>query len=128
MQAAIAPERVCLPLIACGCSCTGCDVNQPGIFVAQRRWSAALVDTVLTGMNKPANPPPDLWLTEQELADLLRISLRHLINLRKAGLPHVMLGAVVRYDLPEVLAHLKKHRHLASRTTDAMNTSGERRP
>jgi hypothetical protein len=40
----------------------------------------------------------------------------------------VMLGAVVRYDLSEVVTHLKTHRHLASRTTDAMNSKGEVRP
>ena len=79
-------------------------------------------------MNSHANPPTARWLTEQELADLLHISLRHLINLRKAGLPHVMLGAVVRYELSEVIEHLKTHRHLASRTMDAMNMNGEGRP
>jgi hypothetical protein len=79
-------------------------------------------------MNSHAPTLTVRWLTEQELADLLHISLRHLINLRKAGLPHVMLGAVVRYDLSEVVTHLKTHRHLASRTTDAMNSKGEVRP
>lgn len=79
-------------------------------------------------MNSHAPTPTVGWLTEQELADLLRISLRHLVNLRKSGLPHVMLGTVIRYEISEVIGHLKMHRHLASRTTDAMNLNGEGRP
>ena len=78
-------------------------------------------------MNSHAPALPVRWLTEQELADLLRISLRHLINLRKAGLSHVMLGAVVRYDLSEVLAHLKTHRYLASRTKARTDADGKGR-
>jgi hypothetical protein len=50
IQAAIAPERACLPLIACDCSSTGCHVNQPGIFVAQRR-SPELPASRLVDMN-----------------------------------------------------------------------------
>jgi hypothetical protein len=76
-------------------------------------------------MNKPAPPPTHQWLTEPELADLLKISVRHLINLRKAGLPCFLLGAVVRYDIVEVIGYLKTHRHLASRTTDAANSNGK---
>jgi hypothetical protein len=37
-----------------------------------------------------------------------------LVNLRKAGLPYVLLGAVVRYDLGEVLVYLKTNRRLSS--------------
>ena len=55
------------------------------------------------------------WLTEKELADLLKVSQRHLINLRKAGLPHLRLGTVVRYDGAEVMAYLRDQRRLASR-------------
>jgi hypothetical protein len=79
-------------------------------------------------MNSHAPTPTVRWLTEQELADLLRISLRHLVNLRKAGLPYVMLGTVVRYEISEVIGHLKTHRHLATRTTDIMNLNGEGQP
>jgi hypothetical protein len=79
-------------------------------------------------MSTDAPAPPTRWLTEQELADLLHVSLRHLINLRKAGLPHVMLGAVVRYDLPEVLAHLKTRRHLPSQGGARTRAAGKERP
>jgi phage terminase Nu1 subunit (DNA packaging protein) len=65
-------------------------------------------------MNTPACSPSRQWLTEKELADLLKISTRHLINLRKAGLPYFRLGAVVRYDLVEVIGYLKTHRLLCS--------------
>ena len=44
--------------------------------------------------------------------------------LRKAGLPCFLLGAVVRYDIVEVIGYLKTHRHLASRTT-VMNSNGK---
>jgi hypothetical protein len=54
------------------------------------------------------------WITEKELARHLHISLRHLCNLRKAGLPFIQLGAAVRYSLPEVEAYLRTNRRLAS--------------
>ena len=54
------------------------------------------------------------WLTEKELSLHLKISTRHLINLRKAGLPYHQLGASVRYDLVEVMAYLKTNRRLSS--------------
>lgn len=66
------------------------------------------------GMNNPAFTPSRQWLTEKELADLLKISTRHLVNLRKAGLPYFQLGAVVRYDLVEVIGYLKTNRRLSS--------------
>ncbi len=65
-------------------------------------------------MNNPAFTPSRQWLTEKELADLLKISTRHLVNLRKAGLPYFQLGAVVRYDLVEVIGYLKTNRRLSS--------------
>ena len=46
-------------------------------------------------------------LTEKELAAHLRISLRHLCNLRRAGMPYIQLGSSIRYDLGEVQAYLK---------------------
>lgn len=75
---------------------------------------APSVDTPHVGMNIQAFTPRSQWLTEKELADLLKISTRHLVNLRKAGLPYVLLGAVVRYDLGEVLVYLKTNRRLSS--------------
>lgn len=65
-------------------------------------------------MNQEASSPQARWLAEKELAAHLHISTRHLINLRKAGLPYIQLGSVVRYDLAEVEAYLKTNRRLSS--------------
>jgi len=65
-------------------------------------------------MNHEAPQPQRRWLTEKELAALLNISTRHLINLRRAGLPYVQLGSVVRYDPVEVGAYLKANRRVPS--------------
>jgi hypothetical protein len=54
------------------------------------------------------------WLTEKQLADHLQVSTRHLINLRKAGLPFIQLGSSVRYDLEEVEQFVRNKRRLAS--------------
>lgn len=61
-----------------------------------------------------SSAPHGRWLTEKDLAARLRISTRHLINLRKAGLPYVQLGVSVRYDLDEVMGYLQTNRRLAS--------------
>jgi excisionase family DNA binding protein len=53
-------------------------------------------------------------VTEQQLAQHLQVSVRHLINLRKRGLPFVQLGRSVRFDLAEVEAYLRTNRRLAS--------------
>ena len=65
-------------------------------------------------MNNEASPPTSPWLTEKQLADHLKISVRHLVNLRKAGLPFVQLGAAVRYDLREVMLYLRTNRRLSA--------------
>ena len=54
------------------------------------------------------------WLTEKELAEHLQLSTRHLVNLRKAGLPYIQLGSSVRYDLAEVEAYVRGNRRLSS--------------
>ena len=59
-------------------------------------------------------PPTAPWITEAQLAEHLQVSVRHLINLRKAGLPHVQLGVTVRYDLAEVEAYMRTNRRLSS--------------
>ncbi len=77
-------------------------------------------------MNQPAPPRPHPWLTEPELAKLLKVSVRHLINLRKVGLPYFQLGSVVRYDIVEVIGYLKLNRKLTSeRTKRASKAEGE---
>ena len=67
-------------------------------------------------MNHDASSPttPAGWISEKELARHLRISLRHLVNLRRSGLPYIALGNCVRYDLAEVEAYLRTNRRLAS--------------
>jgi hypothetical protein len=54
------------------------------------------------------------WLTEQQLAKHLAVSVRHLSNLRKAGLPFVKLGSSVRYSIREVEAYLRSNLRLSS--------------
>ena len=65
-------------------------------------------------MNTDAPTPTAPWLTEQQLAEHLQISTRHLINLRKRGLPFIQLGSSVRYDLSEVERYLRTNRRLSS--------------
>ena len=54
------------------------------------------------------------WVTEQQLAEHLQVSTRHLINLRKCGLPFIQLGSSVRYDLEEVEQFIRGKRRLSS--------------
>jgi predicted DNA-binding transcriptional regulator AlpA len=65
-------------------------------------------------VNIDAPTPTAPWLTEQQLAEHLQISTRHLINLRKAGLPFIQLGSSVRYDLSEVEQFIRSKRRLSS--------------
>jgi hypothetical protein len=65
-------------------------------------------------VNREEASPAVRWLTESELGEHLQISLRHLANLRKAGLPFIQLGSSVRYDLIEVEAYLRGNRRLSS--------------
>ena len=63
-------------------------------------------------INTESTPPG--WITEQQLARHLGISARHLINLRRGGLPYIALGKVIRYDLREVEQFIRTRRRLAS--------------
>src|SRR5438132_4930603 len=73
------------------------------------------VDMATAGMNTTNSTSSSVaWITEKELAAHLRVSVRHLINLRRRGLPHILLGSVVRYDLAEVEAYLRGNRRLSS--------------
>ena len=75
----------------------------------------ARVDIASIGMNSTNTPNASApLLTEKELAAHLRISLRHLCNLRRAGMPYIQLGSSIRYDLGEVQAYLKTNRRLSS--------------
>jgi len=66
-------------------------------------------------MNQDASSSnPAAWITEKELARHLHISIRHLVNLRKRGLPHIQLGSAVRYSLPEVEEYVRSQRRLSS--------------
>ena len=73
------------------------------------------VDIASASMNSTNSSTNSVaWITEKELAAHLRVSVRHLINLRRRGLPHILLGSVVRYDLSEVEAYLRGNRRLSS--------------
>jgi len=65
-------------------------------------------------MSEPESTNQGEWLTEQQLADHLHVSVRHLANLRKAGLPFVQLGSSVRYNRAEIEAYLRGNRRLSS--------------
>lgn len=54
------------------------------------------------------------WITEKQLARHLGISTRHLVNLRRRGLPYLALGKVIRYSLPEVELYLRTNRRLST--------------
>ena len=61
---------------------------------------------------------PAPWLiTEQQLSERLQVSTRHLINLRKCGLPFIQLGSSVRYDIEEVETYLRTNRRLSAHVT-----------
>ena len=51
-------------------------------------------------------------LTEAQLADLWQCSVRHLANMRMAGLPFLQIGTSIRYDLVEVTEYIKLYRRL----------------
>ncbi len=72
------------------------------------------VDTACVGMNSETPLQSQQWLTEKELARHLNVSQRHLVNLRKTGIPHILLGASVRYKLAEIEAYLCGNRRLSS--------------
>lgn len=62
----------------------------------------------------PTSQSAPQWITEQELSEHLQVSTRHLINLRKCGLPFIQLGSSVRYDLAEVEQFIRSKRRLCS--------------
>lgn len=62
----------------------------------------------------PTSNSAPQWITEQELSEHLQVSTRHLINLRKCGLPFIQLGSSVRYDLAEVEQFIRSKRRLSS--------------
>ena len=95
-----------------GCSVCGMQENN--------HTQPPLVDSASVGMNNtntPVDSAPSAatpLLTERELAAHLRISLRHLCNLRRAGMPFIQLGSSIRYDMGEVQVYLKTNRRLSS--------------
>jgi len=71
-------------------------------------------DTVRVEIKREEPQAAVQWLTERELSKHLQISMRHISNLRKAGLPFIQLGSSVRYDMAEVEAYLRGNRRLSS--------------
>ena len=67
------------------------------------------------GMNiETSSNTPSGWMTLAQLADHLKISRRHLHNLRLAGMPNILLGSSVRFDLTEVEAFIRSKRRLSA--------------
>ena len=64
--------------------------------------------------NESFTATPTGWMTLAQLADHLKISRRHLHNLRLAGMPHILLGSSVRFDLAEVEAFIRSKRRLSA--------------
>jgi excisionase family DNA binding protein len=54
-----------------------------------------------------------LW-TLEDVAAHMRCTPRHIQNLVKAGLPHLKIGRLVRFDPMEVRAYTAKRRTLTS--------------
>ena len=55
-------------------------------------------------------PEKRALMTTQELATFLRCSKRHVQRLRKAGLPDIKVGELVRFSETDVLDWLDRHR------------------
>ena len=61
-------------------------------------------------MNTPLpSPSENLWTVDQ-VATHFGCTVRHVHNLLRAGLPHLYLGRLLRFDPAEVRDHLLKHR------------------
>ena len=80
-------------------------------------------------MNQEALSPASAgWVGEKELARHLQISIRHVHNLRQAGLPYIALGKCVRFDLAEVERYLRTNRRLSSHVTRQQRRKALRLP
>ncbi len=55
--------------------------------------------------------PEKLW-TVDEVAAYLNCTSRHVHNLLRAGLPHLYLGRLLRFDPSEVRGYLLRHRRI----------------
>lgn len=53
-----------------------------------------------------------LWTIDQ-VASYLGCTTRHVHNLLRAGLPHLYLGRLLRFDPQEIRDYLLKHRRVA---------------
>jgi excisionase family DNA binding protein len=86
----------------------------PGL-IRTRPEPVGLVTTArahLLGMDAMTQITPT-FLTQRELAELLRLPERTLEDWRltNTGPPYLKLGRHVRYDVQDVLAWAKEHRH-----------------
>jgi excisionase family DNA binding protein len=67
-------------------------------------------------MESPTENPQandNLW-TVDEVAAFLRCTVRHVHNLCRAGLPHVYVGRLLRFDPIELREYLLKRRRIAA--------------
>lgn len=47
-------------------------------------------------------------LTTKDLQEVLQVTRQSLYNWREEGMPHIMVGSLVRYELDEVMKWLKE--------------------
>ncbi|MDP3072361.1 MAG: helix-turn-helix domain-containing protein [Opitutaceae bacterium] len=65
----------------------------------------------ITPLPTPTATAGILW-TIDEVAAYLRCTVRHVHNLLRAGLPHIYLGRLLRFDPEEVRGYLLKQRRI----------------
>ncbi len=56
-----------------------------------------------------AEPPPEPWVTKQQLADHLSVTRRWIELQQPRGLPYLRTGGMNRYRISDVEAWLRKH-------------------
>jgi len=65
----------------------------------------------ITPLPTPPATAEILW-TIDEVAAYLRCTVRHVHNLLRAGLPHICLGRLLRFEPEEVRGYLLKRRRI----------------
>jgi len=81
-----------------------------------------------TSRTKPEAPPNDLVLTKEELAALLKVSLKTVERMLQNGDITRMKGLpsdVVRFYLPDVMEELRRGKHKFGRKADGEKLKAE---
>jgi excisionase family DNA binding protein len=61
----------------------------------------------------PLSPPTEKLWTIDNVAAYFGCTARHVHNLLRAGLPHLYLGRLLRFDPEEVRGYLLEHRRVS---------------